>query len=147
MVAWTWAEMALLLRLCATRDGVPARLHSGVSAALSPAHQSISERGPSLQAASLMHFPMCMLDRVSGAILSKTKTVLGCGYAWVPGALLRPISAAWEASVMARTRSGCGASPARLFCCCSGDTVLMDLRIFTSDFSKALKGNLRVPCL
>ena len=37
MVAWTCAEMALLLRLCDTKEGVDARLRSGVAWLLSPA--------------------------------------------------------------------------------------------------------------
>ena len=40
MVAWTWAEMALLLRLWDTKDGVAARLLKGVAWALSSAQAS-----------------------------------------------------------------------------------------------------------
>ena len=40
MVAWTWAEMALLLRLWDTKDGVAARLLKGWAWAVSPAQAS-----------------------------------------------------------------------------------------------------------
>ena len=44
-------------------------------------------------------------------------------------ALLRPMTAACEASVMAMTCSGCDEAPACVLrCASSGDTVLMDLQ-------------------